>query len=72
MNKYRLMHDASPLGYCSACAEAAAKWAVVVASSGHVRPDHQSKYGQTIFVNKDQSVLTKGADYLGTLIAATW
>ena len=71
MNKYRLMHGASPLGYCSVCAVEAQKWIDGMADSEN-NVDVKSKYGQTAFREKDAAVIQKGGDYLGTLIAASW
>lgn len=66
------MHGVSPLGYCPVCATEAQKWIESIATSGHIKTDMKSKYGQTVFTNKDAAVVAKGADYLGTLIAASW
>ena len=66
------MHGVSPLGYCPVCAAAAQKWVDTIAATGHAKRDMNSTYGQSVFNNKDPAVLAKGADYLGTLIAATW
>jgi len=72
LNKYRLMHGVSPLGYCPVCAAEAQKGVEAIAKTGHIKRDTNSTYGQSAFTNKDAAVLAKGADYLGTLIAATW
>lgn len=72
INKYRLMHGVSPLGFCPVCATEAQKWVDNVAKTGHIKTDMRSKYGQTAFTSKDAGVMAKGADYIGTLIAASW
>ncbi len=72
MNKYRLMHGVTPLGYCPVCATEAQKWLASLGVNATIKADKKSKYGQTLFTEKDAAVLAKGADYLGTLIAATW
>ena len=66
------MHGVSPLGFCPVCASEAQKWVETIAASGHIKRNMNSTYGQSVFSNKDAAVLAKGADYLGTLIAATW
>ena len=67
-----MMHDATPLGYCPACVDAAQERVDKIAASGDIKADHTSKYGQTVFNTKDPQALSQGADYLGTLVAATW
>ena len=69
-NKYRLMHDATPLGVCPVCSEAAQKHVEEIASSGIAKPDHKAKYGQIIFSTKDAQDTSQGADYFGTLVPA--
>ena len=54
------------------CATEAQKLADNVAKTGHIKTDMKSKYGQTAFTSKDAAVMAKGADYVGTLIAASW
>ena len=68
-NRYRLMHDATPLGYCPGCADAAQKHADEIASSGVVKPDGKAKYGQIIFSTSDSNDLKNG-NYFGTLVPA--
>jgi len=69
-NRYRLMHDATPLGNCPVCSEAAQKHVDEIASTGIVKPDHKAKYGQIIFSTKDAQDISQGADYFGTLVPA--
>lgn len=69
-NRYRLMHDATPLGNCPVCSEAAQKHVDEIASTGIVKPDHKAKYGQIIFTTKDAQDISQGADYFGTLVPA--
>jgi len=72
INKYRMMHDATPVGYCPACVDTAQEWVNKIAASGDIKSDHSSKYGQTVFSTKDPEATSQGPDYFGTLIAATW
>lgn len=69
-NRFRLMHDATPLGICPVCSDAAQIHADEIAKSGVVKPDHKAKYGQIIFSTKDQQDIEPGADYFGTLVPA--
>ena len=68
-NRYRLMHDATPLGYCPVCADAAQKHVDDIASSGVVKPDGKAKYGQIIFSTSDANDIKNG-NYFGTLVPA--
>lgn len=65
-NRYRLMHDATPLGNCPVCSEAAQRHADEIASTGVVQPDGKAKYGQIIFSTSDVQD-TEGSNYFGTL-----
>jgi len=68
-NRYRLMHDATPLGYCPVCADAAQKHADDIANTGVVKPDGKAKYGQIIFSTSDANDVKNG-NYFGTLVPA--